>query len=1746
MTSPAAATLSSLGAASPNKAASSRRARNQPSRQHDLEFAAELGQGLIAEVRKLQGLLSERDETLKIVQLEKSRLEHHVAGIESRLRSLDDNEQKFKEENWNLELLIQDLNAQASEQKETEQRLQGHLRELEYEKNQAIKELDNMKIKFEKVNEELEVTSRHNESEINVLKRALATAEAEKENLQSKVKDLEVELEESHSITMRLRIQQERREAEEKRDPFDLPPPEEDDPEESLPQSPTKHTPRHGQLEAETLKSSLHHAHRLIQNLRSNMHREKTEKNELKRLLQETRDELESVRNGNFSATTPKEKRRRPDGTFKKLPKASVALLGIARKSKDEVVNVEHPKPQRSRERMRPIHDDEWEEAQEEISSEYGRAPGAYVSSVAPTDNEDDTAFDTAYEKDATDDFDTAHENDLTETEAYHTVHELDSPIRDEPTSADELTETEGKVRTVKPKSSGLSSRSLRPQRLAQLRHQRSSIVSTASTDDDDYDQYDPYRFTSADQDDEPYSPDGQYEDDLGALSPTMNPRLKLRINRNPRGKPNRFHEASMFNQNMFGIDSSPASANSPSSFNDSPRADRFVRNTAPDIRKSLFAELGNSPGMMSTDGDDDVDETPCKRLAPALFNREILPVDYEQEVEMVDSGMMTEEPYPEVPMLVQDEDGMSDRPSTAGTVVGTAALATLGGAAGATLLSGDEKEVEIPREPVVMCDTGMQWEELEEYKIYYAETSVQAEEIIVPVEMKEISIQAEEVIVPVKMAETFVQAEEIVVPVEVFSASTQSDPEPVVVLPELIHFGTQSDPEPEVVLPEQVHFGTQSDPEPEVIVPETVHFGTQSDPEPEPEVIPASTFTFVNGASLETEPIEEPAPEPVIVIKEVIKEVPIIKEVVKEVPIIKEVLVPAEKEPLPPSTLVRCQSVETEPIDEEPLEEVRELKRPVLAFSPITSEGIAPIAPAPSPIFAIAMPSAPVAVGSKGGEESDDEARKVSDRTASSRSPSPTPSAAEKKGFFSTLFGGRKHKEGESSVKSKKSFSSLSSKKSFSLSLRSKKSFSSTEEAVAELEEPVQQRRMEKKQEEERKQQQEEDNRMKLPEPPMISPLSIGLPPPTPTLYVTSDMACQTDMTADDIAVVEMEAATPRAVQMAPVPAFITQPALTAAPAARAMPAAIAATTASAATAAATTAASTSYAVELEALELEALEPAPAPFTMRAPPVLNRPPAEGRPETPQTPSRASSDSYPKNRMGAEGVRIISNASSVIRPDSSSSLRELRGIPTLSGDRATIGSQSNPAHIPETIEAPANHAAADARSHEMPPPPIPRAANGLSIRPRTPAESSRQPIAGPSSTGNQTQSQSQHSSYSSRYTSNPNERTDLRPSTGSSSLATPAGGKQHKFSATRSEVSSPGSRRSSLSSFVTELDDRFAMVHDGYPSTSAQAAQPATDPRVIQAITQTMIGEYLWKYTRNTGRGTMSNTRHKRFFWIHPYTRTLYWSERDPQTAGRAELRAKSVAIEAVRVVTDDNVSPPGLHRKSLVIITPGRTLKFTAPTGVRHEVWFNALSYLLLRDAQEGTAGQEAVEGLVQDETEVYQQQPTSPYSPTNRGNPGGSLSSLRSRGSSPPRNQSAMSQRTPGKQGSLSKLSNIFRPGSGFGNYSTREGGGSVYGISEASQSGEEIGAGGLCAHGHSHDDADGLENVRACCGGKCSATPVVIKGSWEIGANDIQECMMSELYHGKAERSLRELLHIEGSHMLMDIHIVMDDPI
>jgi len=124
----------------------------------------------------------------------------------------------------------------------------------------------------------------------------------------------------------------------------------------------------------------------------------------------------------------------------------------------------------------------------------------------------------------------------------------------------------------------------------------------------------------------------------------------------------------------------------------------------------------------------------------------------------------------------------------------------------------------------------------------------------------------------------------------------------------------------------------------------------------------------------------------------------------------------------------------------------------------------------------------------------------------------------------------------------------------------------------------------------------------------------------------------------------------------------------------------------------------------------------------------------------------------------------------------------------------------------------------------------------------------------------------------------------------------------------------------------------------------------STDPAVIHAITQTMIGEFLYKYTRRAiGKG-YGERRHRRFFWVHPYTRTLYWSSADPTSSSVTESSAKSAYVDGVRSVLDPNPMPPGLYQYSVIVSTPNREMKITAPTKERHDIWFNALKYLLSR----------------------------------------------------------------------------------------------------------------------------------------------------------------------------------------------------
>ena len=46
--------------------------------------------------------------------------------------------------------------------------------------------------------------------------------------------------------------------------------------------------------------------------------------------------------------------------------------------------------------------------------------------------------------------------------------------------------------------------------------------------------------------------------------------------------------------------------------------------------------------------------------------------------------------------------------------------------------------------------------------------------------------------------------------------------------------------------------------------------------------------------------------------------------------------------------------------------------------------------------------------------------------------------------------------------------------------------------------------------------------------------------------------------------------------------------------------------------------------------------------------------------------------------------------------------------------------------------------------------------------------------------------------------------------------------------------------------------------------------------------------------------------------------------------------------IESVRSVLDPNPMPPGLYQYSVVVSTPQREMKITAPTKERHDIWLN------------------------------------------------------------------------------------------------------------------------------------------------------------------------------------------------------------
>ncbi|KAL2167857.1 hypothetical protein VTG60DRAFT_686 [Thermothelomyces hinnuleus] len=158
------------------------------------------------------------------------------------------------------------------------------------------------------------------------------------------------------------------------------------------------------------------------------------------------------------------------------------------------------------------------------------------------------------------------------------------------------------------------------------------------------------------------------------------------------------------------------------------------------------------------------------------------------------------------------------------------------------------------------------------------------------------------------------------------------------------------------------------------------------------------------------------------------------------------------------------------------------------------------------------------------------------------------------------------------------------------------------------------------------------------------------------------------------------------------------------------------------------------------------------------------------------------------------------------------------------------------------------------------------------------------------------------------------------------------------------------SHRSQPSTTTANTADTGAASHGGSNQT----------PTVVDAIAQTMVGEWMFKYVRRRksfgvadakGSDDSSNDRHKRWVWLAPYERSILWSSKQP-TSGSALLgkSGRKLVIQSVLDVKDDNPPPKGatsIFNRSILILTPQRALKFTATSAERHYIWLTSLSFL-------------------------------------------------------------------------------------------------------------------------------------------------------------------------------------------------------
>lgn len=1657
----------SQGSGSPVKLnVPNRKQRNQPaSRIHDIEFAAEISTSLISQVRQLQALLAEREEELKDVRTDNSRLEIEFEAFQQRMKALDESENRYKDENWNLETRIHDLIAAQKESADREKKLQQTLNALQAEKNSTQRELDEIKLSLSKLDEKHAAAVKQHDIELGTAKRKEIQAEIERSALQRKVDDLT-----SQNQELAKAFSQQRGRALEREAASGISEGETEQegetrtPEHTPPASPVKGTPRHPVLESETLKSSLQHAQRSIQSLRNNVHREKTEKLELRRMLQEARDELERVR---AEPAASKRSSRKVESREIKKP-LKLAQLGALRSSRSETFD-----------------DGEWEDHGDAVSprsppslgtpagrSVTSRGSLATIAPITESSNEErfhsaaqstdaafetvaeasDAAFETAAEEAA---FETAQGG--TETEDFHTGAE-------EFSDSDDATETEASP-------SRAAGKIRKPPVLPYGHASRYSFDSTASTSNDD--------------DDDAYSA-AELRTPTTALPPQ---KLRLRVSRGAFGLA---HRRSRLGSEEPDLHSSPASF--------ATRSNRSASGTPQAPGQSLFAELGHLDG--SDDESYQGGHTPSRRSTRSMTPRSargwtasppprmpavpkyvtvdsgtmtdpvsIGPVvaapgpdaNPAPGVAMADSGIVTEgASEPELPVMLPPSVVSHERPTTMESVIGPRSLTA------STQFLGDEWHDQLRSRPVSTfsySDSGAQ---------YDPEMLAKLDEFPLP------PTSAPVLPTPQELRASLIRAEHV----EPEAGQLPRHPTPP-------RFGFSS------TVSEHVEPLRLDRPAPPSLDLSSVLVSVDDEPVVHKPAVPSPPpVSMAEIRSVELHPQAEPA----TAVEPVVAPVPPPPVSLSIAPVLALEVHPIEAPSLPPQSLSQAQILAH---DVEPASAV--VMTPALGLSGITTtldtqpvspdpvplehSGIraletAPVSPAKAPLalglsIISGLDTEPVTPTALPLQHSDIQALDTEPvepvfeppplgfASVHSLDSEPiTPRTPKRNGFIFPTDEEIRAQQQQLPPRTPPHavFGSFIGRK------RSKGKVDSPESPVIA----------------------EDETRQSLNASPVndtpesqrpLKELSSNTDarPARKQAVPMSDSGAQTSLTADAIDEL-MKAMQPRPTAMSAAGGhegndpFVGDD-------------------------------------ETGKKRLSAL----FDNVPRSNSVVRKPKADGQTDPESTPVTARRDDTPATakrivtphasagrRPGSAGSAVSSYSASLppLPANHKEVIEEARlrsshsahgsinsgnvGSPTRSVGHVRLGSSGGeaaaagaatagsmalppapPTTQPQAVESPrlGSSGGGPAAPGSMGPPPLPAAYRNRTQRPATPKQAS---VSGRATPTPRTGRVNQPHGVADIYPAPP-------PSRGGTQI----------------------SHKSSLSSFASELDNRFD-VHNGMGMgpNGLFGSRPPTDPRMIRAITQVMIGEYLWKYTRKAGRGDHSENRHRRYFWLHPYNRTLYWSERDPGSGGRAEHTAKSVPIQAVRMVADNNPMPPGLHNKSLLVISNNRTIKFTATTGQRHETWFNALSFILKKpgEDEESDAANSITQEDVAEFNPSFGQRPANGTRAAQLSPSITSYSSRRGRMESPATDMSMdiptlTPQRRSAANGSQSRFSTLGKISGYWGSLRSRSASRrpSLYEAAEAQDDVNDSAEDVRAMIEQQDRESDRLENVRACCDGK-----------------------------------------------------------